>query len=77
MIRIALWEGLVNGDMSALIHLFIFQYHTTLIYWSHFKCMTTEPGVLPKNYGTLSFGKIAPEMIRTILGVKKHINSIE
>ena len=39
--------------------------------------MTSEPGVLPKNYGTLSFSKIAPEMIRTMLGVKKHITNIE
>ena len=77
MIRIGLWEGLVKGDMTSLIHLAIFQYHTTLIFWSHFKCMTSEPGVLPKSYGTLSFSKIAPEMIRTMLGVKKHITAIE
>ena len=33
--------------------------------------MTTEPGVLPMNYTTLSFKKIASPMREAILGVKK------
>ena len=42
-----------------------------MIFWSHFKCMTTEPGVLPKNYDTLSFKKMVPQMRDTMIGVKK------
>ena len=76
MIRIGLWEGLVKGDMTSLIHLAIFQYHTTLIFWSHFKCMTTEPGVLPKNYDTLAFSKLKPDFVNIILNVKKEIKRI-
>lgn len=55
----------------AILHLVVFQYHCLMIFWSHFKCMTTEPGVLPKNYDTLSFKKIAPVLAETILNVKR------
>mgnify|MGYP006907118134 CR=1 FL=1 len=37
-----------------------------MIYWSHFKCMTTEPGVLPKDYDELDFSKMAPIYSKTI-----------
>ena len=62
MIRIGVWGGLVNGEIKSFINLVVFQYHCIMIYWSHVKCMTTEPGVLPKNYDTLSFKKIAPAL---------------
>ena len=39
--------------------------------------MMTEPGVLPKNYNTLAFSKIKPELVETILGVKKEIKKLE
>lgn len=45
--RIGIWEEALQGDTMALIHFVIFQYHCALIFWSHFKCMTTEPGILP------------------------------
>jgi hypothetical protein len=35
--------------------------------------MTTEPGVLPKNYVTLSISKIAPGMANAIMGVKREV----
>ena len=73
MIRVGIWEGLLKGDMKAWIHLFVFQYHCIMIFWSPFKCMTSEPGVLPKNYDTLSFSKMAPGMVQAILGVKKQV----
>lgn len=71
MIRVGLWEGLVVGDTKAFLHLIVFQYHCALIFWSHFKCMTTQPGVLPKNYDSLDISKIAPDMAQAILGVKR------
>ena len=73
MIRVGIWEGLMNGEPMAFLHLIVFQYHCAMIFWSHFKCMTTEPGVLPKNYDTLSFKKIAPEMAEAIIKVKKEV----
>lgn len=60
MIRVGIWEGLMKGELKSFLHLLIFQYHCAMIFWTHFKCMTTEPGVLPKNYTTLSFKKVAP-----------------
>ena len=77
MIRVGIWEGLIQGDPKAWIHLIVFEYHCLMIFWSHFKCMTTEPGVLPKNYDTLSFSKMAPAMVQTILSVKKQIKQLE
>ena len=71
MIRVGVWEGLRKGELSAIIHLVVFQYHCIMIYWSHFKCMTTEPGVLPKNYNTLSISKIGPDLASAIMGVKR------
>ena len=48
-----------------------------MIYWSHFKCMTTEPGVLPRNYSSLDLKKMTPEMAKAIIGVKKEIKTLE
>ncbi len=59
-LRIGIWESLLAGEPWAFIHLLIFQYHVALIFWAHFKCMTTEPGVLPKEYEDLDFQKLAP-----------------
>ena len=77
MIRIGVWEGLVKGDLSSIANLVIFQYHCIMIYWCHFKCMTTEPGVLPKNYDTLSFKKIAPGLKDAIMGVKAEVSNMQ
>ncbi len=46
-IRVGIWEELLEGKTSAFIHLGIFTYHCVLIFISHFKCMTSEPGLLP------------------------------
>ena len=70
MIRVGIWEDLIKGEPRAIIHLVVFQYHCIMIYWSHFKCMTTEPGVLPRIYSTLDLKKMTPEMTKAIIGVK-------
>ena len=77
MIRIGIWEGLLKGETNAWLHLIVFQYHCMMIFWSHFKCMTSEPGVLPKNYDTLGFSKMAPAMVQAMLGVKKQVYQLE
>ena len=77
MVRVGVWEGLLKGERWAFINLMVFQYHTTMIFWSHFKCMTSEPGVLPKNYDSLSISKIASGMSNAILGVRKEIKKLE
>ena len=76
MIRVGVWESLLKGEPMAFIHLTVFQYHCAMIFWSHFKCMTTEPGVLPKNYSTLSMKKIDPDMAKTILMVKSEVKKM-
>ena len=76
MLRVGIWEGLVRGEPMAFFHLAVFQYHCAMIFWTHFKCMTSEPGVLPKNYDTLSFKKIAPALAEAILGIKKEIHKV-
>ena len=77
MIRVGIWEGLLRGDIKSIVNLVVFQYHCMLIFWSHFKCMTTEPGVLPKNYDTLSFKKIAPPLAKAIMGVMGEIDKMK
>ena len=77
MVRVGIWESLMKGEITAFVHLGIFLYHCGMIYWSHFKCMTTEPGVLPKNYDTLSIQKIAPQMANAILGVKQEVAKLK
>jgi len=39
--------------------------------------MTTQPGVLPKNYDSLSFKKMAPQIAKAILGVNSEIETLE
>jgi hypothetical protein len=46
-VRVGIWEMLQEGDPKAYIHWFIFQILCFMIFWSHFKCMTTQPGILP------------------------------
>ena len=77
MVRVGIWEGLVKGERSAIMNLVVFQYHCLMIYWSHFKCMTTQPGVLPMKYDSLDFKKMAPQMAQAILGVKSEIKTLE
>ena len=52
-VRIGIWEELMAGDKWAYIHLLIFHYNVFMIIASHLKCMTTEPGVLPRDYEEL------------------------
>lgn len=62
MIRVGLWERLLIGDASALLHLAVFQYHCGMIFWSHWMCMTTEPGTLPKQSRALLYDKLAGQI---------------
>lgn len=48
-IRVGIWEMIQVKDPMALFHFVIFQYNCIMIFTSHFKCMTTEPGCLPKD----------------------------
>jgi hypothetical protein len=46
-IRIGIWDYIQNNEPIGYMHFVIFQYNCFMIFMSHFKCMTTEPGVLP------------------------------
>ncbi len=65
-IRIGIWEELLDGSYPAFAHLIVFQYHCAMIFWSHFKCMTTEPGILPKDCDKILFKKLAPELQKAL-----------
>lgn len=52
-IRIGIWDLLMEGSYWAYFHLLIFQFNVFMIIASHVKCMTTEPGVLPRDYEEL------------------------
>jgi len=49
VVRVGIWDDLLAGEKGAYIHFAIFMYHCFMIFASHFKCMTSEPGILPKN----------------------------
>lgn len=44
-----------------------------MIYWSHVKCMTTDPGVLEKDYEELDLSKMSPTMVNTVFAVKDEL----
>jgi hypothetical protein len=72
-LRLGVWDGLMKGDPWAYLHTFVFQYHCILIYISHVKCMTTEPGVLEKDHEELELSKMSPALINTVFAVKEEL----
>ena len=62
VIRVGLWEELSTNPAAAGINITIFQLILLLILWSHFKCMVTDPGALPKNYDTLELNLLPSEV---------------
>ena len=76
-IRVGIWEEAMKGDLFALTHFFIFQYNCFMIFLSHFKCMTTEPGLLPKETEMLEFHQL-PDRTRAILVyISKRMKNLE
>jgi hypothetical protein len=76
-IRIGIWEGICTGDLKSMLHFLVFQYHCFLIFWSHFKTMTTEPGVLPRNVDELYYERL-PEQLKTMVDqVGKRMKHLE
>ena len=65
-VRVGIWEEALAGEWQALIHFVVFQYHCFMIFLSHFKCMTTEPGLIPKETEELEFDKL-PERTQKII----------
>ena len=57
-VRIGIWEGINQGKLLSQLHLILFLYHCLLIFWSHFKSMTTEPGILQKKLFNLEFVRL-------------------
>jgi len=48
-IQIGLYPELSQKEIISFVHLFIMHMIIVLIFWSHVKCMLTDPGLLPKN----------------------------
>ena len=76
-VRIGIWEEALEGDTAAFIHFAVFQYHCFLIFLSHFKCMTTEPGVLPKDCEVLQYVKLPAELKKMLRSIAKEMRSVE
>lgn len=76
-VRIGIWEEILEGDIRAYIHFIVFQYHCFMIFLSHFKCMTTEPGLLPKEHEVLQFTKLPPALKRMLRSIAKEMKKLE
>ena len=76
-IRIGIWEGLQEGTQSSYLNFLIFQYHCAMIFWSHLKCMTTDPGVLPKDYDELDFKRVSEQLKGCLYAVNAEICKFE
>lgn len=61
-IRIGIWEELMMGSPWAFFHLIIFSFNVFMIIASHLKCMTSEPGCLPRDYEELDSNKLPVEL---------------
>lgn len=48
-----------------------------MIFLSHFKCMTTEPGILPKEQEVLRFTKLPKELKRMLRSIGKETKKLE
>lgn len=59
-------EGLTNGDMLHQLNFGFFTITCILVVWSHFKCMTTNPGCVPKGVKKLSYKRL-PTHLQNIL----------
>ena len=53
VVRIGIWEEILEGSLWAFVHFAVFQYHCFMIFYSHFKCMTTNPGTISKEIDIL------------------------
>lgn len=63
--------------MNAFLHFCVFQYHCFLIFWSHFKCMTTEPGLLPKEVEELEFAELPVRTRSIFIHIAERIKGLE
>ena len=76
-VRVGIWEEVLQGDIKAFLHFAVFQYHCFMIFLSHFKCMTTEPGVLPKDHEVLQFTKLPVELKKMLRSIAKETKKLE
>ena len=65
-IRVGIWEEIETGDPKGLFHFVVFQFNCFMIFMSHFKCMTTDPGSLPVECETLKFQQL-PQYLKTMI----------
>jgi hypothetical protein len=66
-VRVGIWEEIHERPWFAILNFIVFQYHCFLIFMSHFKCMTSDPGSLPKDIEALDFTKLPSEMQQCII----------
>ena len=76
-IRIGIWEDIQEGRYTAALHFMVFQYHCFMIFWSHWKTMTTQPGLLPYNVDTLNYKKLDKKLCNIIDQIGRRMKKLE
>ena len=59
-------EPMLDGNLMHTINFGVFNVSIVLIVWSHFKCMTTNPGCVPKSVKKLSYKRM-PTHLQNII----------
>lgn len=75
-VRIGIWEGLMEQERWAYVNLAVFMTTCFLIFWSHFKCMTTEPGCIPQKLMTLNYAGLPDHMKQIIVQLAWRIQNL-
>jgi len=76
-LRIGIYEQIKVGDPKAALHFVVFQYHCFMIFWTHFKTMTSEPGIVPKGIKELHFSKLPKDLQNLVKSVGKRLKMLE
>ena len=75
--RIGIWDSLMEREQWAYNNLIVFCVTCFLIFWSHFKCMTTEPGCIPKKLQTLNYMGLPAHMRTMIVQLAWRIQNLQ
>lgn len=67
----------MEQEQWAYINLIVFMATCFLIFWCHFKCMTTEPGCIPKKLMTLDYVGLPDHMKTMIVQLAWRIQNLQ
>jgi len=76
-IRIGIWEDIQEGRYQGALHFIVFQYNCFMIFWAHWKTMTTEPGLMSCNIDTLDYKRLDKKLCLIIEQIGKRMKKLE